>query len=225
MTGGNKKEFICAAILFDLDGVLVNSTPAVARQWRLWARKHSILPEDVLRIAHGRRTVEVVRLLAPHLDADAESERIEKREADDVEGVTVVRGALELVSSLSDGLWAVVTSGTRYLATSRLGRHGLPIPKVLVTADDVQNGKPHPEPYLKGAQLLAVAPEECLVIEDAPAGIQSAHTSGMYVIAVSTTYPVGALSAADAIVNDLSGIRARLAEDGRKLAVVVTSQA
>ncbi len=225
MTGGSKKEFICAAILFDLDGVLVNSTPAVARQWRLWAREHNISPEEVLRIAHGRRTVEVVRLLAPHLDADAESERIEKREADDVEGVAVVRGALELVSSLSDGLWAVVTSGTRYLATSRLGRHGLPIPKVLVTADDVQNGKPHPEPYLKGAQLLAVAPEECLVIEDAPAGIQSAHTSGMDVIAVSTTYPVGALSAADAIVNDLSGIRARLAKDGRNLAVVVTGQA
>ena len=223
MTGGNKKAFFCAAILFDLDGVLVASTPAVARQWRLWAREHSISAEEVLRIAHGRRTVEVVRLLAPHLDADAESERIEKREADDVEGVTVVRGALELVSSLSDGRWAVVTSGTRYLATSRLGRHGLPIPKVLVTADDVQNGKPHPEPYLKGAQLLGVAPEKCLVIEDAPAGIQSAHASGMDVIAVSTTYPVSALSAADAIVNDLSAIRANMAEDGKTLAVVARS--
>lgn len=202
------REFRCAAILFDLDGVLVDSTPSVARQWRLWANERGVPEEDVLRIAHGRRTVEVVRSLAPHLDPELEAARLEQREADDLDGVEAINGARELLLSLPDGKWAVVTSGRRYLASSRLRRFGLPFPKVLVTADDVRNGKPHPEPYLKGAQMLGVAAEKALVIEDAPAGIQAAHAAGMPAIALPTTYSLERLAQADAVIRDLSRLQA-----------------
>jgi mannitol-1-/sugar-/sorbitol-6-phosphatase len=199
--------FLCSAILFDLDGVLVDSTRSVARQWRLWAQENGVDPEKVLQIAHGRRTVEVVRLLAPHLPAEEEVRRLEHREASDTEGVTVMPGAGDLVRSVPDGRWGVVTSGTRYLATSRLQLGNLPIPQVLVSADEVVKGKPDPEPFLKGAEMLGVNAEECLVIEDAPAGIRAAHAAGMKVIALPSTYPVSELGEADAVVQGLQKIR------------------
>ncbi|HTE91211.1 MAG TPA: HAD family hydrolase, partial [Terriglobales bacterium] len=202
-------SFNCSAILFDLDGVLVDSTGSVARQWRLWATENNIDPEKVLEIAHGRRTIEVVRILAPHLDAKAEESKIEKREADDIDGVAVMPGAAELLKSIPEGSWCVVTSGTRYLATSRLRYAQLPIPRVLVAADDVQKGKPDPEPYLKGAELLKVEPSQCLVIEDAPAGIRSAHAGGMKAIALTSTYPATELREADVVLQDLKQIQVR----------------
>jgi len=212
-------NFQCSAILFDLDGVLVDSTRSVARQWRLWAEENNIDPEKVLAIAHGRRTIEVVQILAPHLDAKAEESRIEKREADDIDGVAVMPGAAELLKSIPDGRWCVVTSGTRYLATSRLRFAQLPIPRVLVAADDVQTGKPDPEPYLKGAELLEVKPAECLVIEDAPAGIRSARAGGMKAIALTSTYPQSELREADAILQNLGKIQVRGVDGERRLQV------
>ncbi|HVO80103.1 MAG TPA: HAD family hydrolase [Terriglobales bacterium] len=213
------QTFHCLAILFDLDGVLVDSTPSVARQWRIWAEEHGIDPEKVLAIAHGRRTIEVVRMLAPNLVAEAEVRKLEKREAADTEGVTVMPGAAELVRSIPDGLWGVVTSGTRYLATARLRLGKLPVPKVLVSADEVAKGKPDPEPFLKGAELLEVNPLECLVIEDAPAGIRAAHAGGMKVIALPSTYPASQLQEADAVVRRLRQIR--IGSSAGKLHVVV----
>lgn len=201
------QTFLCSAILFDLDGVLVDSTRSVARQWRLWAQENGVDPEQVLKIAHGRRTVEVVRLLAPHLPAEEEVQKLEQREAADTEGVTVMPGAADLVRSIPDGRWGVATSGTRYLATSRLRLGNLPIPRVLVSADEVVKGKPDPEPFLKGAELLGMNAEECLVIEDAPAGIRAAHAGGMKVIALPSTYPVSELQEADAVVQGLQKIR------------------
>lgn len=198
--------FLCSAILFDLDGVLVDSTRSVARQWRLWARANGIDPEKVVAIAHGRRTIEVVRLLAPHLEAEAEVRKLERREADDTEGVTVMPGAGELVRSIPESRWGVVTSGTRYLATSRLRLGHLPVPRVLVSADEVVNGKPDPEPFLKGAELLGLKPADCLVIEDAPAGIHAAQAGGMKVIALPSTYPMAELREADSVAEGLSQI-------------------
>ena len=212
-------NFNCSAILFDLDGVLVDSTRSVARQWRLWAEENNISPEKVLEIAHGRRTIEVVRILAPHLDDKAEESKIEKREADDIDGVAVMPGAAELLKSIPASCWCVVTSGTRYLATSRLRFAQLHIPHVLVAADDVQRGKPDPEPYLKGAQLLQVRPAECLVIEDAPNGIRSAQAGGMKAIALTSTYHATELKEADAVVQNLKQIKVRWAEGDRKLQV------
>jgi mannitol-1-/sugar-/sorbitol-6-phosphatase len=200
-------EFRCSAILFDLDGVLIDSTRSVDRQWRAWAREKGIDEEKVMAIAHGVRSIEVISAVAPHLDAAPEVQWLESHEAEDQSDVTVMPGAAELIRSIPDGHWCVVTSGTRYLATARLRLGGLPVPKVLVTADDVTNGKPHPEPYLKGAELLGFKPADCFVIEDAPAGIRSAHAAGMKAIALTSTYLAAKLSEADAVVDKLNRIR------------------
>ena len=210
ISASTPRVFHCAAILFDLDGVLVDSTASVARQWALWAAEHNVPVDEAVRVAHGRRTLETIRLLAPHLDAEAETVRLERREADDTDGIGRIKGAMELVSSLPRERWAVVTSGTRYLATRRLATNGLTAPAVFVTADEVTVGKPHPEPYLKGAQLLGFSPKDCLVFEDAPAGIEAARAAGMTAIGVSTTYPAAELALAHAVVQDLSQVRARV---------------
>jgi sugar-phosphatase len=214
-----KKQFACSAILFDLDGVLVDSTRSVTRQWRLWAVENGLDPDEVVRIAHGVRTLEVIRQMAPHLPLEEETRRLEKREADDIEGVAVMPAAADLLRSIPQNRWCVVTSGTRYLATSRLRFGNLPIPEVMVTADEVSNGKPHPEPYLMGAKLLEFLPEQCLVIEDAPAGIRSAHAGGMKVIALPSTYPVEELQEADAVAERLGRISVR--EVGDRLVIEV----
>jgi mannitol-1-/sugar-/sorbitol-6-phosphatase len=210
--------FHCAAILFDLDGVLVDSTGSVDRQWRIWAREHGVDEEKVIAIAHGVRAVEVIRAVAPHFDAEAEVTKLESREAADRDGVVVMPGAIELVRSIPADRWGVVTSGRHKLASGRLELVGVPAPKVMVAADDVTNGKPHPEPYLKGAELLGFDPKECLVIEDAPAGIRAAHAGGMKVIGLTSTYKAPALSEADMVVQRLNQIRVTL-DSTRKLSV------
>jgi mannitol-1-/sugar-/sorbitol-6-phosphatase len=192
--------FNCAAILFDLDGVLVDSTDSVDRQWRAWAKRKGVDGDQIMAIAHGVRAIEVIQRVAPHLDAEAELRDLEDSEAKDREGVKVMPGAVDFVHSIPPGRWGVVTSGTRPLASARLGFVGLPVPKVLVTADGVMNGKPHPEPYLKGAEMLGFLAADCLAVEDAPAGIQSARAAGMKVIAMASTYGEPELSAADAVV-------------------------
>jgi len=199
--------FSCSAILFDLDGVLCDSTRAVDREWREWAARKGVDGDAIMAIAHGVRTVEVIRRVAPHLDADAEAAAIESHEAIDHRGVVVMPGAIDLVKSIPAGRWGVVTSGTRPLATNRLQYCGLPVPEVLVTSDDVTNGKPHPEPYLRGAAGLGLRPAECLVIEDAPAGIQSARAGGMRVIGLASTYAADKLEAADNVVQSLGKIQ------------------
>lgn len=199
--------FSCAAILFDLDGVLCDSTRQVDREWREWAARKGVNGDAVMAIAHGVRTIEVIRQVAPHLDVEAEAAAIEDHEAHDQTGVVVMPGALDLVQSIPEGRWGVVTSGSRLLAQSRLQHCGLPVPEVLVTSDDVRNGKPHPEPYLKGAAGLGYQAAECLVIEDAPAGIQSARASGMRVLGLTTTYARDILGHADAVIGKLGQIR------------------
>ena len=210
--------FHSCAILFDLDGVLVDSTRSVDRQWRLWARSKGIDEEKIIAIAHGVRAIEVVRQIAPHLDAEAEVRALERLEAEDREDVVVMPGALALVGSIPENRWCVVTSGTQHLARTRLAMVGLPIPRILITADDVTHGKPHPEPYLKGAELLGFAPKDCVVIEDAPAGILAAHAGGMKVIGLTSTFPAAALSGADAVPKRLDQIH--VAMDGAGTLIV-----
>jgi len=210
--------FKCSAILFDLDGVLMDSTPSVSRQWSLWARENNIDPHKV-ELVHGRPTIEGVRLVAPHLDVEAEAKKIEQREMEDEEGVVVMPGAAELLKSLPPERWCVVTSGTRRLAMSRLKAGDLPVPEVLISADDVVNGKPNPEPYLKGAALLKMKPEESLVIEDAPAGIDAAHAAGMRVVGLMTTFPATALKQAEAIARALADVSVDISSDGLTVSV------
>src|ERR1700730_17888712 len=160
------RTFDCSAILFDLDGVLVDSTGSVSRQWRLLAQENNLDAKPAAEIPRGGRSIGLVRQLAPHLDAEAEVRKIEKREADDHDGVAVMPGAADLIKAIPEGRWGVVTSGNRYLAHSRLRLANLPTPPGLVSAGDVSKGKPDPQPYLMGARLLGMNPAECLVIED-----------------------------------------------------------
>lgn len=175
-----------------------------------------------MAIAHGVRTIEVIRRVAPHLDADAEAWEIENEEASDQHGVRVMPSAAALVNSIPEGRWGVVTSGTRLLASARLRFCGLPVPQVLVTADDVEHGKPHPEPYLKGAEGLRFKPADCLVIEDAPAGIRAARAAGMKVIGLASTYPASKLVEADAVVTGLGQIQVS-ADGGATLSISVAA--
>jgi len=209
--------FICKAILFDLDGVLVDSTQAVERVWRKWAAQHKLDPQLVLEHAHGRRTIETIRIVAPQLDADAETGNVEEMEIADKEGIIAIPGAADLLRSLPSDRFNIVTSATRALASARLRYAGLPVPERIITADDVTEGKPSPEPYLKGAAALRIAPADCVVFEDTPAGVESARASGMRVIALTSTYSADELKAADAVLDSLVHIQAELQKDGLRL--------
>lgn len=211
----------CSAILFDCDGVLVNSIASVERQWHKFANRHKLDPGVVLNTAHGHRTVEAVHILVPHLDAIAEAAIIERNELEDTEGLVSMDGAVDLLNSLPRDRWAVVTSGTRVLATKRMRVAGLPEAPHLVPADEVMRGKPDPEPYLKGAQLVGVDPKKCLVFEDAPTGIRAAKAAGARVFGVPGTYMASELSHADGLVKSLRYVRASMNANGR-LKVEVT---
>lgn len=202
------ETFECEAVLFDLDGVLVDSGAAVARVWRNWAAACGVDAARILDVAHGRRTVETIRLVAPDLDAELEAAELERIEAGDLEGVLEAEGARRLLSALPPEAWNVVTSGTRLLARSRMEHVGLTLPERAVTADGVQRGKPHPEPYLRGAKILGVLPEACVAIEDAPSGVRAAKAASMRVVAVATTHRRADLREADAVVETLAKIDA-----------------
>jgi len=214
-------SFSCSAILFDLDGVLLDSTRVVAEQYTRWAREHGIDPAEVMKAAHGVRTLEVVQRVAPHLDAVAETRKIEDREAV-ADGIVAIPGAVALLNTIPRGRWCVVTSGTRYLATTRMRRFGIPVPDILVTADDVRHGKPDPEPYRRGAELLKANPTDCVVFEDAPAGIRSAHAVGMKVISLPTTYPASELREADVIIAGLGSLKVSLDGAGSRGMLIVS---
>jgi mannitol-1-/sugar-/sorbitol-6-phosphatase len=202
----------CRALLFDMDGVLVDSTPAVARVWTAWANKFGFQPAEVVRRAHGRPSITTIRELLPTGDPHSEDRAIEKAEIEDVEGIVALPGAARLLAALPADRFAVVTSATRPLAVVRIRAAGLSIPKNLVTASDIQRGKPDPEPYLRGAQVLGLPNADCLVIEDAPAGIQSGKAAGSRVLALRTTAGNDALLRAGAnwVVTDCSSISLQL---------------
>jgi sugar-phosphatase len=196
-------------VLFDLDGVLVDSTPAVARVWTIWANKHGFVPDEVVRQAHGRPSLTTIRELLPHANHEAENREVERAEIEDVDGVIPLPGALELLQALPQDRWAIATSCTRRLAEVRIRAAGLPVPKHMITSNDVQRGKPDPEPYLKAAKILGLAPADCIVMEDAPAGIRAGKAAGTRVLALRTTAPDPELtqSGADWIANDLASLR------------------
>lgn len=181
-------ELVCDALLFDLDGVLIDSSACIERNWRAWAEPHGIDVAEIMKVAHGVRSVETIRQMAPHLDAEAEAARLTALEVADTNGVVAMPGAHTLLAALPADAWTIVTSGGTDLATARLRAVGLPIPAAMVTADHVTRGKPAPEPYLLGAQRLNIAPERCLVVEDAPAGIQAGRAAGIRVLGVASTH-------------------------------------
>jgi sugar-phosphatase len=209
----------CQAILFDLDGVLVDSTASVARVWTRWAAARGIDPERAIAHAHGRRSIETVRALAPELNAEEENLRVEQMEIEDKEGVTALPGAARLLTTLPQNRIAIVTSATAPLARARIGYAALPPPEHLVTANDVTEGKPSPEPYLTGAALLGFAAQDCIVVEDAPVGITSARAAGMQVIAVPTTYPAKKLCGSTVIANSLLAVDIVVVENSLQIVI------
>ena len=192
-----------------MDGVLVDSTPAVARVWTAWANRFGLDPAEVVRQAHGRPSIATIRELLPSADHRAEDQAIEKAEIEDLRGCHRAAGYHINFSAHFPPIasrWLPRQLGR--LAVVRLRAAGFAIPKHLVTSSDIQRGKPDPEPYLRGAQILGLSPADCIVIEDAPAGIQSGKAAGSRVLALRTTAPDSALRAAGAdwIVTDCSSI-------------------
>jgi sugar-phosphatase len=212
----------CAALLFDMDGVLINSTPAVTRVWRRWAIEHGFNPEEVVAAAHGRPSLATVRDYLPNADHEAENREVERREIADLQGVIPLPGALDLLASLPSDRWTIVTSCTRPLAEVRLRAAGLPVPSKLITSNDITNGKPHPEPYLKGAATLGFSPNDCIVLEDVPAGIRAGKAAGARVIALKTTLMEPALrdAGSDWILNNCADIRLTSVGEGMTLTFV-----
>jgi mannitol-1-/sugar-/sorbitol-6-phosphatase len=191
-------EITCSAVLFDLDGVLIDSTPAVARVWTWWALRHGFDPDEVVERAHGRPSLSTIREYLPDADLELENREVERREIADLEGVVGLPGARALLDSLPPARWTIVTSCTRALAKVRMRAAALPTPKHLVSADDITLGKPDPEPYRKAATLLGFPPENCVVVEDVPAGVVAGRAAGAPVIAVRTTCADRDLAAAGA---------------------------
>ena len=211
----------CQAVLFDMDGVLVDSTDAVARVWRKWAIERGFDPEKVVRAAHGRPSLDTVRDFLPNADSGAENLEVERQEVEDLEGVVAMPGAHALVTNIPAGRWTVVTSATRPLAEVRLRAAGIPILESLVTAADIQNGKPHPEPYQKAAARLGYPASECVVVEDAPAGIRAGKAAGARVIAFPTTSNRDELerAGADWMVRNCADIAVAIDSGGLTLAL------
>jgi len=212
-------ELRCDALLLDMDGTLVDSTECVERQWRRWAARHGLELEPILRVSHGRTTVETIQLVAPHLATAEEIAAFDVAEAEDTDGIQAVKGAVAFVSTLPPHRWAVVTSAPRRLARVRLERAGIPIPRVVVCADDVQRGKPDPEPYLTAARWIGYGTERCLVIEDAPAGVASARAAGMQVVGITTTATAEELGVP--CIRDFEGLR--ISVDGAAVGAIWVS--
>lgn len=206
-------RIFCSALLFDMDGVLVDSTAAVARAWTSWAIQQGMDPEFVIKAAHGRTSFASVQAILPQA-SDAvhrrENALLEQVELSDVADIVALPGARELLAAIPPGQFAVVTSAVRELAEVRLRTAGLlKLTRHLVSASDIQHSKPDPEPYLKGAAVLGLSPAQCIVIEDAPSGVRSGKAAGCRVLAIRTTThdPELLAEGADWIVNDCASIR------------------
>jgi mannitol-1-/sugar-/sorbitol-6-phosphatase len=183
---------------------LYNSTPCLERQMRSWAARHGLDAAAVLSLAHGRKTIETIRLAAPHLDAEVEATAIEAAEAADTEGVVEMPGARALLVALPPKAWAIATSNSRRTATMRLRHTAMPISRVLISAESVQQGKPHPEVYLSTAEQLGVDPRRSVVVEDAPAGVSAGRAAGMVVLALLGTHAAHQLRQAHAVIEQLA---------------------
>jgi sugar-phosphatase len=201
-----------AAVLFDMDGTLIDSTPVVVRSWVTWALERGIDPKR-LEGHHGVPAAQIVRGLVAEADVESAIARINALEIADVDGITMLPGAAEAVGALPEARRAIVTSCTRPLAAARIEAAGLLAPSIVVTADDVPTGKPDPAPYLLGARRLGVDPADCLVVEDAPSGLVSARTAGAATLAVTTTTAADQLDA-DAVIGTLADVRFAADADG-----------
>jgi sugar-phosphatase len=209
-----------SGLLFDMDGVLVSSIGSVLRSWRRWAKHYGLNPEKIV-IPHGVRAIDIMTQLKPDIDKVEGLKLIEDIEISDTADLEVLAGVRTLLESLPVHRWAIVTSATRRLLLGRLKAAGLPVPDRIISGDQVKRGKPDPEPYCRGAKLLGVQPEDCLVFEDAPSGVRAGVAAGCSVLGVLGTHNAEELREAGAkwIVNSLTKVRTET-RDGR-IAVMI----
>lgn len=216
-------EPICVeakGLLFDMDGVLISSIGSVVRSWRKWAKIYGIPDAESYEVPHGMRAIEIVKSLRPDIDAQEGLRVIEEIEIEDTEGLKVLPGVKKLLESLPSDRWAIVTSATRRLMLGRLKVAGLPVPERIVSADEVERGKPDPEPYVRGAALLGCEPEECVVVEDAPSGVGAGVAAGCRVLGVLGTHSLSELSEADWVTASMEDVRVTARPDGLELCFV-----
>jgi len=206
-------EIRCKACLFDLDGVLVDSRGVVERTWRRWGQRHQLDIEPMLRIAHGRRAMDTLRAIVPHLATELEVAWLDAAELEDVAGLAPILGARAFLASLPADRWGIVTSCTRPLAQLRLTAVGFTVPHMMVVSDDVLHGKPAPDGYRLGAERLGYDPRDCVVFEDAPPGVQAARAAGARVIGLTTTHAPEQLRDVAVAISDFTRIRARVGSD------------
>ena len=197
----------CRAILFDLDGTLIESTFYIEKLWQNWGIQHGITPQRMTDVMHGRRAVEIVSIVAPHLAIQDEVYALETKEISGMEGMRAYPGAREILSALPPKQWAIATSGSMRVASARVNYARLPTPDVFITADQVAAGKPAPDAFLLAARRLHVSPSDCVVFEDTPAGIQAAKAGGMKAIGIASTHTKEALKLADVVVQHLADIK------------------
>jgi sugar-phosphatase len=195
-----------SAILFDLDGVLANSIAVVEEAWKIWTTENGLDFDTVMQVTHGRRKPEILEIILPGRDPQPHIDRLTELEGERISAVKPIVGATALIAQLPAGRWAIGTSGERPAALARLRQVGIAPPPVVISSEDVSRGKPNPEVYLKAAAGIGIAPELCLVFEDAPAGIAAALAAGMAAVAVLTTYPASAFPAAAPRVQDFSRV-------------------
>jgi sugar-phosphatase len=212
----------CKGVLFDMDGILVSSLGSVERSWTTWALSRGIDPATAIHTAHGCRAIETVRKLRPDLDDEAELKYIEDLEIEDKEGLAVLPGIPELLAKLPPHRWTVVTSATERLARIRMAAGGIPVPERIVTADRVTNGKPHPEPYLRGAEILGFVPADCVVFEDSASGTKAGRAAGCTVIGTTFSHSVAELAAAHYLIPDVTGINVEVLPGDEGLALRFT---
>ncbi|NUU19071.1 HAD-IA family hydrolase [Cellulomonas humilata] len=218
-------RFEVDAILFDIDGTLVDSTGAVVRSWEAWSAAWGIDPAEVLRVCHGRRSEDTVAEFLPSDQRAAAVAELERLELADLGDVTALPATRDLLSALPEGRWAAVTSGSRALMRARLAAAGLPVPDVLVAAEDVRLGKPDPQGYLQAARALGFDVRRCLVVEDAPAGLEAGRAAGAHVLAVATSHSAQDLCAADAVVPDLGACSVEATASGLMISTAVGPRA
>lgn len=199
----------CEAVLFDLDGTLVDSKTCVEGTWRAWAARHGLNGDDVIAIAHGRQNFDAMETIDPKLNTAEERAWMKRAEENCREGIQAIPGAAGVVNALPDEAWAIVTSCWKKLARIRLSVAGLPEPSVLYSADDVPRSKPDPQGFLFAAEALGVAPHDCVVFEDAPAGIAAGKSAGMRVVGVTSSFSAAELGTQWALSN-YEGLTVRL---------------
>lgn len=205
-----------SGVIFDMDGTLIDSTPAVVRSWTRWAEEYEI-PEEKFGDFHGMPARSIVaKLMPPELHEESLA-RVTQLELDDVEGIVALPGAVEALAALP--VTAIATSCTRDLAERRIAASGIPAPDVVVTASDVTHGKPDPEPFLLAAERLGIDPRRALVVEDATSGIRAGQAAGASTLAVVTTTQREALSFADLVVDDLSAVSWHVNDEGVSLSL------